>query len=157
MTQYSDELKEQIVKKMMAPSSRSVADIARETGISAPTLYAWRKQFQKRGYVMPTRGSRAPGWDAKARLAAVIKTAAMNEVERSTWCRESGVYPERLDAWRAAFESQDSPASEADLRGERQRRRRLEKELKRKERALAETAALLALSKKAEAIWGIDE
>jgi hypothetical protein len=33
----------------------------------------------------------------------------------------------------------------------------LERELRRKERALAEAAALLTLSKKARAIWGEDE
>lgn len=157
MTRYSNELKEQIMKKMMPPSSRSVADIARETGISTPTLYAWKQQFQKQGYIVPSKSSRPHGWDAKAKLAAVIKTAALNETERSAWGREHGVYPEQLEAWKRAFEAQDNPASQAELASERKRRRRLEKELRRKERALAEAAALLTLSKKAEAIWGTRE
>lgn len=148
MTRYSNELKESIVKKMMPPSSQSVADIARETGISTPTLYAWKQQFQQQGYVVPSKSSKPHGWDAKAKLAALIKTAAMNEVERSTWCREHGVYSEQLESWKQAFEAQNSAASKADLASERKRRRGLEKELKRKERALAEAAALLTLSKK---------
>lgn len=156
MSRYSEELKEQMVRKMMPPSSQSVAAIARETGISTPTLYAWKQQFQRQGYVVPSKSTKPHGWDAKAKLAAVIKTAAMNEAERSTWCREHGLYAEQLAAWKQAFETQDSAASRADLASERKRRRRLEKELKRKERALAEAAALLTLSKKAEAIWGSD-
>ena len=37
---------------------------------------------------------------------------------------------------------------------EKQRNKELERELRRKEKALAETAALLTLRKKAAAIWG---
>jgi transposase len=36
-------------------------------------------------------------WEAKAKLAAVVQTAAMNEIERSTYCPEHGQYVERLD------------------------------------------------------------
>lgn len=160
MSRYSHELKEQIVKKMMPPSSQSVADISRETGTSAPTLYAWKRQFRNQGHVVPSKPSKPDGWDAKAKLAAVVQTFALNEAERSTWCRERGLYPEQLDAWQQAFEAVDpqgAPASKADLNAERKKRRQLEKELHRKEKALAEAAALLTLSKKAQAIWGTGE
>ena len=143
----------------MPPHSQSVAHLSRESSISAPTLYAWKKQFQNRGYVVPGKPSSPQHWDARAKLAAVIQTATMNEAERSTYCREHGLYPEQLDAWKEAFEAMDSGASTADkaqLTAERKRNRTLQKELLRKERALAEAAALLTLSKKAQAIWGND-
>ena len=44
-----------------------------------------------------------------------------------------------------------------ELREERKKNERLEKELARKDKALAETAALLVLRKKANAIWGTEE
>ena len=158
MARYSDEIREQMVRKMMPPHNRSVASIHRETGISAPTLYAWKRQFQEQGYVIAKKATTPEGWDGKARLAALIKTASMNEVERSTWCREHGVYPEQLDDWKAEFEALGSrPANPRELAVERNKRRKLEKELRRKEKALAEAAALLTLSKKAQAIWGTDE
>lgn len=160
MARYSPELKEQIVRKMMPPNSQSVAAISQETGISAPTLYAWKKQFRAKGHIVPSRPSNADHWDAKAKLAAVIQTASLNETERAAWCREHGLYVEQLEAWQQAFESMDvsdSPASKADLAAARKHNRRLEKELRRKEKALAEAAALLTLSKKAQAIWGTDE
>lgn len=86
-----------------------------------------------------------------------METALMNEAERSVYCREKGLYAEQLDAWKAGFEGADAchtSASKAELALERKRSRALEKELLRKDRALAETAALLTLSKKAQAIWG---
>lgn len=143
----------------MPPHNQSIAHLIRETGISGPTLYAWKKQFQTRGFVVPAKPSTPDRWDARAKLAAVIQTAPMNEAERSAYCREHGLYPEQLDAWKAAFEAMDAgaPADKAQLATERKKSRKLEKELLRKERALAEAAALLTLSKKAQAIWGSGE
>jgi transposase-like protein len=160
MTRYSPEFKEQVVRKMMPPNNQSVASIHRESGISAPSLYAWKRQFQERGCVVPAKTSQPDGWDNKAKLAAVIESALMNEAERSIYCRERGLYVEQLDAWKAAFEQVDGAGtgiSPAMLAAERKKTRALEKELHRKEKALAEAAALLTLSKKARAIWGTDE
>src|SRR3546814_1423290 len=92
--------------------------------------------------------------------SAVIQTAPMNEAERSAYCREHGLYPEQLEAWKQAFEAMDAGSTSADtaqLTAERKTSRKLAKELLRKERALAEAAALLTLSKKAQAIWGDGE
>jgi transposase-like protein len=160
MSSYSQEFKEQIVRKMMPPNNQSIASLARSTGISMPTLYAWRNVYRSKGYVMPTKGSSPDGWDAKAQLAAVIQTAFMNDAERSEYCRQHGLYPEQLEAWKVAFESMDthpSAANKSDLANERRKNKLLEKELRRKEKALAEAAPLLVLRKKAEAIWGINE
>lgn len=81
MARYSEELMEQMVRKMMPPHNRSVASISRESGISAPTLYAWKRRFQEQGYVVPKRAGKPERWDGKARLAALIQTASMNEAE----------------------------------------------------------------------------
>src|SRR3546814_4545595 len=83
-----------------------------------------------------------------------------SDLERSAYCREHGLYPEQLEAWKQAFEAMDAGSTSADkaqLTAERKKSRKLEKELLRKERALAEAAALLTLSKKAQAIWGDGE
>ena len=111
-------------------------------------------------FVVPSKKSLPKRWDAKSKLAAVIQTAPMNEVERSTYCREHGLYPQQLDAWKAAFESLDmaqAPASKSLLAAAPKKNKLLEKELLRKDRALAETAFLLTLSKKVQAIWGVSE
>lgn len=109
---------------------------------------------------MPTNTTHPDNWDAKSKLAAVIQTAAMNEAESAAWCREHGIYKEQLSAWKHAFETVEltnTPSNKGELVAARKEAKRLQKELDRKDRALAETAALLALSKKASAIWGIDE
>ena len=159
MPYYAQEFKEKTARQLLPPHSKSVASVSRETGVSEPTLYAWKKQFAQQ--VQPAGAPResAPSWNAKDRLNAVIATAAMNELERSAWCREQGLYVHELDAWREAFEGMDDGgphASRSDMARERKRVSRLQKELERKAKALAEAAALLVLSKKAQAIWGVD-
>jgi transposase len=160
MSRYSPDFKEQIVRKMMPPNSQSIASISRETGIAQPTLYAWRQHFRSQGYVVPAKPDHPEGWDWKAKAAAVLKTEAMNEAEKSEYCRQHGLYPEQLEAWQEAFETADSnksTASAAEAQADRKKLRQLEKELRRKDKALAEAAALLVLSKKAQAIWGTKE
>lgn len=161
MPSYSPEFKEQAVRKLMPPHNRTVASLSQEIGVSEATLYNWKKQFRARGYVVPKKSTIADQWDVKAKLAAVIQTAAMNEAERSEYCRKHGLYPEQIEAWKTAFEDSEflevAPATKAELAAERKKSRALEKELRRKEKALAEAAALLTLSKKAQAIWGTNE
>jgi transposase len=74
MAVYSAELKEQIVRKMLPPGNQSVSKIHQETGISEPTLYAWKKQYRERGFVVPSKSSHPNDWDARSKLATVIKT-----------------------------------------------------------------------------------
>ena len=86
----------------------------------------------------------------------------MAEAGKSAWCREHGVYPAELDKWRASAiaalsEPEEERASPQATRQDRKRIKELERDLLRKDRALAETAALLVLSKKVGAIFNRGE
>ena len=163
MPRYSEQIREQAVRKMMPPNARSVAEVHRETGISEATLYAWRNRYRAEGKVVPADPSNPEQWSGEHKLAVVIETAAMNEQELAEYCRRKGLYPEQISRWREASisgaeQSQDvSKQEQRRQQSDRKRIRQLEKELKRKEKALAEAAALLVLQKKAQAIWGDNE
>ncbi len=82
----------------------------------------------------------------------------MDEASRGAWCRENGVYLQQLQQWRvSATQALAAPeevrASPSQTREDRRRIKELEREVRRKYKALAETAALLVLSKKCEAIF----
>ena len=87
----------------------------------------------------------------------------MNETELAEYARKKGLYVEQIQAWKdACINANGGIAKEAaklnrELKDSEKERRKLEKELTRKEKALAEAAALLVLSKKADAIWGDPE
>ena len=141
--------------RLLPPESAAVEVVAREVGVGVATLERWREDAQSR----PARGR---AWTAGARFEAVITTAAMNEADKSAWCRQHGVYPAELDKWRASCttalaDPQDAPASPQATRADRKRIKELEREVLRKDRALAETAALLVLSKKVAAIFNKGE
>jgi DNA-binding transcriptional MerR regulator len=139
------------VARLLPPESANVGVVASEIGVSVQTLERWREEAQSR----PARGR---AWTAGARLEAVIIAAAMDEVGKGAWCREHGVYPADLDQWRlsattALAEPEEARASPQATRQDKKRIKELERELLRKDRALAETAALLVLSKKVAAIF----
>jgi transposase len=108
---------------------------------------------------MPSRGRL---WTAAARFDAVITTSTMDEAGKSAWCREHGVYPADLQKWKtsataALAEPEEARASPQSTRQDKKRIKELERDLLRKDRALAETAALLVLSKKVAVIFNRGE
>ena len=155
MARYGQRFKERAVARLLPPESGVLEVVAYEIGIGAGTLARWRYEIQAKA--IPTRG-----WTADARLDALITTAAMDEVSKSAWCREHGVFGADLDAWRAAATaalgmSKAGRASASSSVPNRQRIKELERDLLRKDRALAEAAALLVLSKKVGAIFNTGE
>lgn len=161
--QYSKERKEAVLKKMMPPHNRSIVELAREEGISEATLYIWRRQARERGLLLPDSDSAPEGWSARDKFNAVVESAGMNEAELAEYCRQKGLYSEQLAQWRRACETANDWDREAnrhlksEQKADRKRIRQLERELNRKEKALAEAAALMVLRKKADAIWGEPE
>ena len=160
---YSEERKEAVLAKLLPPHNRTIAELAEEEGISTATLYNWRRQAREKGRLLP-QGSKEPeGWSTRDKFNAVLETASLNESELAEYCRQRGLYPEQIRRWRSACEGANDQADAAErqqheaVKTEKARSRQLERELKRKEAALAETAALLTLRKKADAIWGDGE
>jgi len=138
LARYGQTFKDRAVARLLPPESAAIDVVAREIGIAAGT------------------------WTAAGRLEAVVTTAAMNEAELSAWCRSHGVYPQDLAKWRASATTalaapEELRASPQATRADRKRIKELERELLRKDRALAETAALLVLSKKVQAIFSRGE
>lgn len=152
---YPAERKEAILKKMAPPMSTTIPELAEQEGITATTLYNWRKQARARGQVLPSRSTQPDQWTSQEKFQIVLETAPMNEAELSAYCRERGLFPEQVEAWRdACMNANDEAAAQAKQLRQARKAEQMERELHRKDKALAETAALLALSKKAEAIWG---
>lgn len=157
---YSEERKEAVLKKLLPPHNRTVAQLAEEEGISTASLYNWRKQARSRGRLLPENSAEPEGWSSQDKFNAVLETAALSETEVAGYCRRRGLYPEQIQRWRACCEQANERsdahawADSETVKSERKRNRQLERELKRKNAALAETAALLTLRKKANAIWG---
>ncbi len=163
MFRYPEERKNAVIQQMLPPLSISVAELSRSERLSTKTLYRWRKEAIAGGNRVPKRGSSSDKLSAEAKFAIVVETATLSEHGLGQYCRERGLFPEQIKEWKQRFIQGVTPdpkqvkADQSELKKERLRRKALERELRRKEKALAETAALLVLRKKANAIWGEQE
>ena len=156
---YSPELKEALLRRMLPPNNESIAKISREEGISEQTLRGWRDKARKDGQAAPGTDAVPDKWSTQDKFLIVVESASLNETELAEYARKKGLYVEQIKAWKdACMNANGGIAKETarlnrELKESQKERKKLEKELQRKEKALAEAAALLVLSKKANAIW----
>ncbi|CAG4922151.1 hypothetical protein [Acidithrix sp. C25] len=157
MKRYPAELKNKVVAALYEldnsepAKAGAIAKIAKDHGINANVVYQWNSERKAR--VINSS-------ESINKIKAVVDTAAMNEHELGSWLRANGVLAEDLEEWRNTLESAfdnkraANRAHQVELDKERKARLRIEAELRRKEKALAEAAALLVLQKKVQEIWG---
>lgn len=150
-----------MVQKLME-SGLSLSEFARQERINISTLCGWRKKYSATGSSV-SKGHSSDGWSAEQKFAVVLETAALSEMELSKYCREKGLYPEQVKQWKLSCIAGNEKPTQApkqltqERKEDKKRIKELERELKRKDAALAETAALLVLRKKLNAYWGEDE
>ena len=157
---YSQGFKESILKKVLPPEGRSVAEVSRETGIAAWTIYQWKRALRA-GKLDGGGGELRPGHRNPAeKLRLLIEGNGLDEERRGEWLREQGLHSEHLTLWEQELRdivTEKDQRLRQELAETKKKLKETERELQRKEKALAEVAALLALKKKANAIWGDDE
>jgi len=152
--EYSESLKTQLVKKMLPPSSRSAGALEQETGIPQPTLSRWLREARSLGSM--SKGSKK--WPAAEKLRVVLAASGLDDSKLGELLRREGLREAVLAQWRADVETALADAPRRPRPSVEARRiKELERELRRKEKALAEVAALLVLKKKAAAIWGDED
>lgn len=160
MIRYTEDKKAAALKRMMAPESCSVAKLSVELGISESCLYHWRIKAQQEGVLMTDSKQKPEQWSSANKFIVVAETFRMTEGELSAYCRQQGLFVEQVKAWRQACEGANNGAEKTSVemrkatQADKQHIRDVERELLRKEKALAEAAALLMLRKKLAAFYG---
>ena len=160
---YTKEEKEKLIARMLPPESISPSKLSAETGISQSTLSTWKTKAtvsQIKGY-----NTSGKAISSKEKFLIVMETYTMSETDLARYCRENALYVEEVKQWRysciaANDKTQNTNKSrdiQEQLKEEKKRSKDLEKDLRRKEKALAETTALLVLRKKLDAIFGENE
>lgn len=167
---FTRSFKIQAVEKVLERANGvTVKDMADVLGVGRSTLDKWvslaRKQklefAQDNDVARMTKEKRPQDWRAEEKLNMVITCASLDEESISKLCREQGVFPHQIKQWKQDFVNASfantTVSTRLDNKTLRQENKTLKKELNRKDKALAETAALLVLQKKVNAIWGNDE
>lgn len=151
---YSPERKNAILCKLLPPNSEPIPQVAREEGIPEDTLYTWKRKALNKDANPALLASLKMSSAERAMVFADV--ARMSDIELGAYAREHGLYVAQLKAIISFYLNVGRPddGRRAEKKAENAEISDLKKENKRLEAALAETAALLVLSKKARAIWG---
>ncbi len=151
---FTEGFKKSMVEKLLTPGGLGISELSKEIGVSNQTLYNWRDKF-----VNEDDTAKSPRkWNMREKYSALIEAAGFSGEELGKWLRQTGLRSEHLELWRKEIEQLvSSPKDKEEIRKLKSENKKLRKELHRKEKALAETAALLTLKKKAAAIWGEEE
>jgi transposase len=126
-------------------------------------LYEFRQAYEpsEKDKIMSQLNEKRPqDWSLEERFQIILKCEGLKENEVSRICREQGIHQHHLSQWKAAFTSNQAAHSrgeKAELKALKNENKLLKREVNRKDKALAETAALLVLQKKVHAIWGTNE
>lgn len=154
--QYSDEFREQALAKVYNRGDRTIQSIADESNLSIHTLKNWMSNAAPPDSPQPKTAKRPQDWRPEERLLALQESHGLSGEALNAWCRQQGLFAHQLAQWKSDFCTVTSPRSGGD---DRQTQRtlkaeiqRLERELNRKDKALAEAAALLILQKKVQAL-----
>ena len=161
---YTKEFKDSILKRLDHPSNETVSSLAEELNISKSTIYQWVRTNNKKQKNTPINLKSKNNWSSQDKFHVVLETATLSENELAEYCRRKGIYVEEIKAWKEQCLNanmisikEDPEKLKSVLKEEQNKNKELQRELRRKEKALAETAALLVLRKKAQAIWGDEE
>lgn len=171
MQEYSEAFRSRMVARMVGPRAVSANALSQEVGVSQGSLSRWLREVGSVGGMTQSSGKEKKGrkktWTGAEKLRVVTEAAGLSESDLGALLRREGLHETQLAEWRLVAES----AAEAALgEGEMVRGRapkptreaiqtaarikELEREVRRKDKALAETAALLVLKKKVQEIWG---
>jgi len=158
--EYPETFKARMVQKLTAPGAPSATALSEEVGVPQPTLSKWVREAGRVGGMEKTKrtkGKRPQDWTAEAKLEAVVEAASLSEEDLGVFLRRRGLHRTHLTQWREQIVAGLKVPRSKKTSAEARRIRELERELRRKDKALAETAALLVLKKKAQAIWGDED
>lgn len=162
MTEYSAVFRASMVKKLMLPGGPTASALSIRTGISQPTLSRWLRDAKEGGMTTSkpsARVARRPGeWKPEEKLRVLAQADGLADGALGELLRREGLHEADLAEWRRAALGALGPTSKTPPRSaETKRVRELERELLRKDKALAETAALLVLKKKVQDYWGDED
>lgn len=157
---YSKRLKSSVIRKVLPPENKSVPAVAKEMGISDQTIYNWKNQALNGTLTIEDDAVSPISLNTVEKFSLLIEGKTQNNESSGAWLREKGLHSEHLNLFeqelRDMLKNKDNKYKEENTKLKKENRA-LAKELQRKEKALAEVAALLALKKKVHEIWGDKE
>ena len=99
---YSKELKDALLRRMLLPNNESITKISKEEGVSEQTPRNWRDKARRDGYAAPETDANSDDWGTQDKFLIVVESAGMNETELAEYARKKGLYVEQIKPWKDA-------------------------------------------------------
>jgi transposase len=158
---YTDSFKENAVSKLLRPESQGLSATASKMGIASSTLFGWKKKYANQSSMKKTKNQSIDDWTPEQKLEVVFETRNMTENELGEYLRTNGLYLTDLEKLQedslSGFKSIGRPKLDPELTKLRKQKKILERDLIKKDKALAEYSARVILLKKSHEIWGESE
>lgn len=170
---FTQSFKQQAVEKALTRANDvNLSDIAETLGVGYSTLTKWITQSRNQEFEpvydegamlhhTEALEKRPQDWCSEEKLNLIMTCASLEEEQINAQCREHGIYPHHLQQWQQDFISDNmtngKTKKSSEMKSLKKENKDLKRELRRKEKALAEAAAILILQKKVNAIWNNDE
>jgi transposase-like protein len=156
MARYSAQFRNNALRKLLPPQNKSVSEVATELGLSTATLYSWKARMNN-GTLQTDDGAQGANHrQLVEKLSLLLESRSLTEEGLGEWLRENGLHSEHLAVWeqevRDAMTKGEQQARE-ELKAAKKKIKEQQKELTRKEKALAELAAIVTLQKKTELLF----
>lgn len=158
---YPEEIKKEVLARVTGSEKESITKVSLDKKINKGTIYKWIKEAEVKAGIKILRLN--GDWTTEEKFHMVLESATLSEQDLGEYCRRKGIYRDNIKSWKSQCINanngsiEDPKKLKTELKEERDKVRKIEKELRFKEKALAETAALLVLRKNVHAIWGDQE
>jgi len=157
-TKYSQEFREQAIQKTLNRGDQTIEEIADKLSVNCYTLKNWLRDYRPKPMQNKSNAKCPADWSNEEKLHALMASYGLKDEALNSFCRQQGIFTHHLSSWKNEFSNKplppNQPKSDKALRDEITQ---LNKEISRKDKALAEAAALLILQKKFQAFWAEKE
>jgi len=156
MARYSAQFRNAVLKKMLPPESRSAADLSAEYGISITTLYGWKAKMNNGTLQVDDGVQSNRRRKMSEKLSLVLESKSIPTDELGAWLRDNGLHSEHLVVWEQEVResmTQGEQKAREELRSAKKQIKQQQKDLERKEKALAELSTIITLQKKTQLLF----
>jgi transposase-like protein len=152
---YSQSFKEKVLKRILPPGNESVIAVAKELGVSDVSIYSWRRKL-KNGTLGNDANVSPLSRSMTEKLQMILEGSKVSKDKTGEWLRANGLHSEHLHQFEQEIIELVAGKKETEkivIRELKKENIRLEKELNRKDKTIAELAALITLKKKLNVLW----
>ena len=149
---YTTTFKKAVLRKVLPPENRSVHSVSKEMGVGEITIHRWISQI-KDGTLNLEQDEENPSGQRNMteKLNLLLEYQKIPQEENGEWLRKNGLHEEHLAIFQQEIKTlmaNKSDDKDKEIKELKKQLAKKDKELKRKEAALAELAAIMTLKKK---------